>query len=237
MPTGHSSMGGPRGYGGGGWRGGARPMPPVAGVIHERAGGRPFYSSYGHANTGYGGGFRYGMRGYEPTGGGLRYGRGYSPSGYGHVATGFRGGGFGRTGGARFADGRRFGRYRFGRFYGGFGGYGGGYAGGGGGYDDGAGAYGGSGGAYGAAGPYGSYGTQAGNGGAYLSEPPLAATRTEAPLAPSPYGPDGGYYAPERAGISPHILTVDRSARSGCDCRSGASAYPVIYRYGVGTAY
>ena len=226
-------MAGPRGLGGGAWRGGMRPMPPVAGVIHERPGARPFYSAFGHVDTGYRGG-----------GWALRPGAGgFRPDRYGHVGTGFP-----RYGRERFAarrdrerlaDGRRVGIYRFGR---GYSGYGGSLGGSGGTYDVGGAAYPGEDGTgqpspYASPGSYGTLGTEAGGGGAYLSEPPLAATHAEAPLAPSPYGADDGYYAPGNSGIAPHILTVDRSSPAGCGCGPGRSAYPAIYRYGVGTAY
>ena len=256
-PAGGGFRGAPRGFAG------MRGLPPVSGVIHERTGVRPYFTAYGHTNTAapraafgrpFGGiAGRVGMA--LPAGG---YGRPYG-SAYGHVGTVFRPGvsggrGFagrgGFRGGLRFDEARR--RFGAGRlvYGGGFGGYGGGF----GGYGSGeAGGYGGGGtyggqGTYGTQGSYGTYGTQTGSGDAgagqgfsYASETPLASRFAEPPLAPSPYGADDdangyAYAASEDVGSGPRIITV-RHGRSGCGCASRAHAAPVVYRYGVGTAY
>lgn len=249
-------------HGGGGFRGGggsrggaagfagARRLPPLSGVIHERIGARPYFTAYGHTNTAaprIGFGRPFGSTG--PAGG---YGRPYGAA-YGHLGTVFRPGvygGRGFIGRGGFRGGRRFdeARRRFGAgrlvYGGGFGGYGGGF--GGYGYGD-AGGYGG-GGTYGTQGSYGTYGTQSGFGDAgvgqgfsYASETPLAARFAEPPLAPSPYGADDGangyaYAASEDVGPGPHIITV-RHRSADCDCAPRAHAAPTVYRYGVGTAY
>ena len=144
-----------------------------------------------------------------------------------------------------------------------YGGYGtGGYGGSGydsGSYDSGdvgsypaAGTYGSSGsyadaGTYGNAGSYpapGVYDSELnGTGYSYRSETPLAARYAEAPLAPSPYGgfDAGNSYADAASrdvgpGFGPRILHVHQ-ATGGCTCVSSVQALPVVYRYGVGTAY
>lgn len=190
----------------------ARGVPPLAGIIHERPGMRSYVSGFGHTNTaarwaGSAGAFR-----------------------YGHTATALPA----WRRGNRFAYGAR-GLYGYG--VGGLLGYGvGGYAGYGVGY-----------GGYGAAGTgsgpgsYGTVATQASPyGGPYVSEVPLAASFAEPPLAPSPgapYDPSDAYaYAASAdSGPGPRIIPVARRARGGCDC--GGHVEPVVYRYGVGTAY
>ena len=196
------------------------------------AGGRRF-EGYGHTATALPAlraGARFGMDG-----------RGFRrfAAGTGGVAA--------RLGRDRFAFVRRgYGGYGVG----GYGGYGvGGYGAGGYGFDD-ASAAAGSAGAVGLPGAYdaGVYGgaavgTQAGTyGGPYLSEVPLAARFAEAPLAPSPgsaYSPDDAYaYAASAdAGPGPRIVSVGRRDRGNCRCGSGAHVEPIVYRYGVGTAY
>lgn len=239
--------------------GGGRGLPPVAGVIHEGSGGRPYFSAYGHTNTASRfGGF--------PRGGVPAYGRGLGPltiggaALYGHVNTGLRYGAARRFGG--FGEGRR--RFAAGRgFVGGFGGFGGGYGlgygayggyGAPGTYGD-AGTYGGQGtygqggtygqaGTYGGQGTYGSTATQSlyGNGGgvSYRSETPLAARFAEPPLGPSPYAPYSpddryAYAASADVGPGPRIVNAYRGGAAGCIC--GPRREPVVYRYGVGTAY
>ena len=110
---------------------------------------------------------------------------------------------------------------------------------------------------YGVAGGYGggaSYGgeetyagsstaTQVGSyGGTYRSETPLAATFAEPPLAPSPgSGYDTSnryaYAASDDVPYAARIVSVNRAARRNCDCEPRTHADPMIYRYGVGTAY
>lgn len=156
----------------------------------------------------------YGARGY----------RGYGVGGYGGYGVGAYGGyGVGGYGGSGTAAGS------------GDGGYG---AAGADGYPGGAGVPGAADpGIYGGA----AIGTAPGTyGGPYISETPLAARFAEAPLAPSPgsaYSPDDAYaYAASAdSGPGPRIVTVGRGARP--DCRCGVRVAPVVYRYGVGTAY
>ena len=115
-----------------------------------------------------------------------------------------------------------------------------------------AGSYGGSG-NYASAGTYGSAGTYPapgvyeseldGQGYGYRSETPLAARYAEAPLAPSPYGgfDAGNSYADAASrdvgpGSGPRIIHVS-AGTSSCTCDRSARTTPVVYRYGVGTAY
>lgn len=272
---------------GGGMRGGAMPfrgsagfsprwtgrgLPPVSGIIHERAGTRSYVSGFGHTATGlrYAGAGGASFYGHTATAlpragdGRLRFG------GYGHTATalpalggrsrfGVEGARFGRVAGGIGPRLGRRGRLAYGaRGYGGYGvgGYGGYGVGGYGGYgvggysgygaDAGDGGYAGTGAVPGAydAGIYGApaVGTQAGTyGGPYISETPLPARFAEAPLAPSPgapYSPEDAYaYAASAdSGPAPRIVTVGR--RGPADCRCGGShVEPMVYRYGVGTAY
>lgn len=226
-----------------------RGLPPVAGIIHERPGLRSYVSGYGHTATAL------------PMAGGARTRFGAYGYGYGHTGTALRAVRGGLRFGAEDRGVRRFAAARLGRgrfAYGarGFGGYGvggyGGYGVGGyGGYGVGGYGFGDSGGSAGSAavpgaddaGVYGSaaLGTQAGTyGGPYISEAPLAARFAEAPLAPSPgsaYSPDDAYaYAASAdAGPGPRIVPVGRRDRG--DCRCGARVEPIVYRYGVGTAY
>ena len=195
----------------------ARGLPPISGVIHERPGARSFVSGYRHTDTaGRRGGFAGGAR-------------------YGHTATAWR-----RAG--RFAYGTR-GFLGYGA--GGFAGYGAGLYGYGYGYGGGVGAPGAGAYAAGSADPgsYGSVTTQASPyGGAYASEVPLAATFAEPPLAPSPGAPFDprdayAYAASADSGPGPRIIQVGRRERSDCRCGAGERAEPVVYRYGVGTAY
>ncbi len=216
-------------------------------------------SGHGHTTTGlpswHAGRYGVGGFGHTTTASGLGYDR---PGQYG------RGGGraFGNRGfreGLRFGGARR--RILLG-FDGGYGGYGGGYGGyggagiyGGSGIDDGAGSYGGSGtygspGLYGTGGTYGGAGTAAGDRGlwqtdvGYASEAPLAARFAEPPLAPSPFAPpgDGDHYAYAASedvgyGSGPRIITVGHPSRPECGCAPRIRTTPVVYRYGVGTAY
>ncbi len=227
----------------GGWGSGARPgaprgVPPIAGIIHERAGARPYFSSYGHTDTA------------------LRIGgftRGGVPS-YGHTATALR-----SAAGLRLERDRRFaGRRGYGGYLGGGGGFDGGYADGGygAGVDDGA--FGGGGtygqeGTYGQAGTYGQPGTYGGlgttdtqsvygtgDGSTYRSEVPLAARFAEPPLGPSPgepYNPGDRYAYAASADVrpAPHVVNPFRRTQSVCACE--ARNQPIVYRYGVGTAY
>ena len=251
-------------------RQGARGLPPVSGIIHERPGMRPYLQNYGHTNTAAGFS-RYGRvatGGYGHVGTGIagasgRYGpggsvpRGFAQGGYGHTATGLRGFAPARPDFARFGRNRalagRFGGRSFGgRFVGGFGGagLGYGYAGGYGGVPSDAGGsyYGGGyggGASFGAEGTYGgsSTDTQVGSyGGTYRSETPLAASFAEPPLAPSPgSGYDTAnryaYAASDDVPYAARIVSVNRAARRDCGCGPRIHADPVIYRYGVGTAY
>lgn len=239
------------GFHGGGFGGGfgrarsgvGRGLPPVAGVIHEGSAGRPYFSAYGHTATAARfGGF---ARGGYPA-----LGRG-SAGTYGHVDTGIR-----------YGAGRRFAALGFGRrrlldrrgFVGG--GFGGGYGFGDGTYGQpglygGQGSYGGEGsygqpGIYGGQGSYGGgYGGTAtqsvyGNGGgvAYRSEVPLAVRYAEPPLGPSPYAPysPGDRYAyAAAADVGPRVVNPYRPGPAGCAC--GPRREPIVYRYGVGTAY
>lgn len=211
-----------------GW--GARALPPISGVIHERPGMRPYISAYGHTATS----LRYGA----PAG---AYGR---PGGYGHVGTAPRPQVYaaGRPVYGRPGAGRRvFARRGF------VGGLGGGIGYGGVGYG-GAGLYGAPGtygapgvyagaGTYGAPGTYGTTATQSlygSGGGAYLSERPVAARYAEGPLAPSPFAPydPEDRYGGDGGPSGPRILRVHRAAAPGA-CACG----PRVLPYGVGTAY
>lgn len=247
--------GGPIGHGGwGGGRrsGGQRGLPPLAGVIHERAGMRPYFSAYGHTDTAarFGGFAAGGVPAYGHTATALpSSGDGFRPfaPGYGRVDTALRSGA-GRGFGAGAAVRRRF--------------AGRGYVGGGYGFGDGtygapgiygdAGVYGGGGtygdaGAYGQAGTYGGEGTTAtqsvygtGGGTTYHSEVPLAARFAEPPLGPSryaPYSPGDRYAYAASADARPGPRVVNPYRGAGSDCGCGGRAEPVIYRYGVGTAY
>jgi hypothetical protein len=246
----------PGGWGGGARAGGWHPMPPIAGVIHERSDMRPFFSAYGHTNTAvrFGGFGRGGVPAYGhtatalPSRGGFRSNEG----GYGHVGTAVRFGAERRF--AALGEGRRrfAERGRFGGFGGGYGGFEGddGFAGG---YGFGGGTYGGEGtyggqGTYGQPGTYGGLGgtaTQGGYGGgdgglAYRSETPLAARYAEPPLAPSPGAPYSAgdryaYAASADVWPTPRVVNPYRPDRAGCVC--GARKQPVVYRYGIGTAY
>jgi hypothetical protein len=264
----HGGFGGFRGgWAGGGRTGGSRGLPPVAGVIDERGGMRPYFSAYGHTNTAarFGAFQRGGVPGYGhtatalPFGGARALGGGY---GYGHVGTALRIGserrfGVPGEGRRRFAERRGF----AGGGYGGYGGFGGGY-----GFGDGtygapgiygdAGVYGGQGtygtaGSYGQPGTYGGGGTTAtqssygtGGGTAYRSEVPLAARFAEPPLGPSPYAPYSpgdryAYAASEDVGPGPRVLNPYRRSYRGAaaDCACGSGVQPTFYRYGIGTAY
>ena len=226
---------------------GSRGLPPVSGVIHERPGMRPYLSRYGHTNTSAG----YAGYGRNAAGG---HGQGVDlRQGYGHTATGLRGFGSARQLLAPSGRNRAFAqRFRLGRtggrFVGGFGGGGlgygdpGGYGGGipygvAGGYSGGA--------SYGGEETYAgsSTATQVGSyGGTYRSETPLAATFAEPPLAPSPgSGYDTSnryaYAASDDVPYAARIVSVNRAARRNCDCEPRTHADPMIYRYGVGTAY
>lgn len=255
---GHAGLGH---MGGGGYRPGSRGLPPFAGVIHERPGASPYVTSYGHTGTalprrfaggGVGGGAAYG---HTDTGLMRRYG-GSGVAAYGHVATGLpmqrfgRGEAFARRaefygGRAGFPERLRFGTGR-GRLASGFGGgfiggYGGDFGGfdGGGSTGGGGSSYGGSG-TYGASGTYGGTGTYGGDSLSYASETPLATTFTEPPLAPSPgegYSPGDryAYAASADVGPGPRIITVHHDDRRDCTC--GQRVQPMVYRYGVGTAY
>lgn len=250
----HGGLGGHGGWGGGGRSGSQRGMPPAAGVIHERYGMRPYYSAYGHTDTAarFGGFAPGGVPAFGHTATGLPYGVGLRPygSGYGHAGTAPRYGAERRPGEGR----RRFAERGFvgGGFVGG--GFGGGYGVGDGTYDAAgiygdAGVYGGQGtsgreGTYGQSVTYGGAGTYAtqgayGTGGyAYRSEAPLAARFAEPPLGPSPnapYGPNDryAYAASADVGPAPRVVNPYEGARSDCGCRGE----PVVYRYGIGTAY
>ncbi len=102
-------------------------------------------------------------------------------------------------------------------------------------------------GTYGSAGPYpapGVYESElSGSGYRYRSETPLAARYAEAPLAPSPYGgfDAGNSYADAASrdvapGSGPRIIHVSEGTGS-CTCDRSARTTPLVYRYGVGTAY
>jgi hypothetical protein len=257
MPGWHGGRGASRFPAGTGAQLGSRGLPPLSGVIHERPGMRPYLSRYGHTNTAAGGsGYgRIAAGGYGQ--GGERRG-GLAQGAYGHTATGLRAFVPFRPGFARYGRGRAFAeRFRLGRagarFAGGFGGGGLGYG------DLGYGYVGGTGGGipYGVVGGYGggaSYGsedtyagsstaTQVGSyGGTYRSETPLAASFAEPPLAPSPgSGYDTAnryaYAASDDVPSAARIVSVDRASRRGCDCGPRIHTDPIIYRYGVGTAY
>ena len=82
-----------------------------------------------------------------------------------------------------------------------------------------------------------------GSGTSYRSETPLSARYAEAPLAPSPYGgfDAGNGYADAASrdvgpGFGPRIIHVSEGT-SSCTCDRSARTSPMIYRYGVGTAY
>ncbi len=235
------------GWGGGMGSVGRRGMPPVSGVIHERSGMRPYFSAYGHTDTAarFGGFALGGVPGYGHTATALPHGGDFRSSGWGHVGTALRYGA-----GRRFGEGRRRSAERgfVGGAYGGFGGSDGlgeGTYGAPGLYGDG-GVYGGQG-TYGQPGTYGgagSYATQdvygPGGGATYRSETPLAARFAEPPLGPSPYAPYSpndryAYAASEDVGLVPRVVNPYRGAR--WDCRCGGRGEPVIYRYGIGTAY
>lgn len=255
-----------RGFAGAGPRMGVRGFPPVSGVIHERFGMRPYYSAYGHTNTAAIGVHRTPqMSGYGHTNTSLlpsRAGR-LGFGGYGHTATTFRPGYdrpglYGRGGVRVFGNRGHGGRLRFGgerrRI---LLGYGGGYDGfGGGGYDGygGAGVYDGNGGTYGGSETGGSpglyrtgatYGGGSGQAGVdYASETPLASRFAEPPLAPSPFAPpgDGDRYADAASedvgyGSGPRVIIVGHPPRPDCACAPRVRPAPVVYRYGVGTAY
>lgn len=238
---GGGGRGGVHGPAGGGLRFGAyRGLPPMSGVIHERAGMRPYLSAYGHTATEQ-----------RPTGF-ARAGFGV----YGHVGTALPSYAFARPGygfrrEARFDRGLGYrerlrsdaSRTRF------VGGLGGGYGDGFGGYGDDrlAGPSGGvyTSGANGADGTYGGVATAAGPGtydGGYASEAPLAARFAEPPLAPSPGAPYDpadryAYAAAADVGPGPRVISLGHAARPGCRCGPHARVAPMIYRYGVGTAY
>ncbi len=261
--------GGSGGFHGGTGRPGAfRPLPPIAGTIHER-GGQPFMTSYGHTNTAFAGSGYHRAVIYDVGRGQAGvYGQQQIWAGYG----GQRQGNYGRERTAEYSNG--FGRERFGRerygyrerlriaelrrgggfAYGpnGYGGYGGSA------YDSGtydsgdigsypaAGTYG-STGSYPSAGTYpapGVYESELnGSGYSYRSETPLSARYAEAPLAPSPYsGFDAGNNYADAAsrdvgpGAGPRIIRVS-GGTSRCTCDRSARTSPIVYRYGVGTAY
>ncbi len=179
---------------------------------------------------------------------------GFARAGFGHVGTAvpryaLTHPGSGGRGGARFDRGLAF-RERL-RFDASRRGFAGGF---GGGYGDGIGGYGGGGdvaapggtygsGVDGAAGPYGGTATAAGAyGGDYASEAPLAARFAEPPLAPSPGAPYDpadryAYAAAADVGPGPRVISVRPADRAGCGCGPRARSTPMIYRYGVGTAY
>ncbi len=281
----------------GGWgRPGAfRPLPPIAGIIHER-GGQSFMTSYGHTNTAFAGsGYRragiydvgpgqaagYGQQqrwaGYGQLrnwgGYGRQQERDYGRQRFAGVSNGFGRERFERErheerfsdrDRLRFADLRRSGGLAAGRYGYGYGGYGSGQ------YDAGtydsgdigtypaAGTYGSVGtapsvGTYAGAGTYGSAGTYPapgvyeselnGSGYSYRSETPLSSRYAEAPLAPSPYrGFDAGNSYADAAsrdvgpGSGPRIIRVSQET-SSCTCDRSARTTPMVYRYGVGTAY
>lgn len=239
--------------GGIGYRPGFRGLPPLAGVIHERPGSNPSFTFYGHTGTAlpryFAGGGGAGVSAYGHTNTGLvRSHVGSGLPAYGHVTTGLPFQRYGR--GERFARnvegyGRRQGLgVARGRLAAGFGGgFIGGYGGDVGGFDEG-GSYGGSG-SYGSVGTSGGSGTYGGTGTyggglSYVSETPLAATFAEPPLAPSPgegYSPGDryAYAASADVGPGPRIITVHHDDRRDCGC--GQRAQPMVYRYGVGTAY
>ncbi len=215
----------------------------------------PRVSGYGHMNTGlpssHAGQFGFARYGHTPTAYGVGYDR---PGLYGRGARAF--GNRGRYGGRlrlvgarrRFLLGYRGGDGGFGD---GYGGYGGAEIDEGGGVYAGVGTYGGSGtygwpGTYGSGGTYGGGGTYAGGQRdvGYASEAPLAARFAEPPLAPSPFAPPGdgdrySYAASEDVGYAsgPRIITVGRPSRPDCGCAPRIRPTPVVYRYGVGTAY
>ena len=92
------------GWGGGMGSVGRRGMPPVSGVIHERSGMRPYFSAYGHTDTAarFGGFALGGVPGYGHTATALPHGGDFRSSGWGHVGTALRYGA-----GRRFGEGRR----------------------------------------------------------------------------------------------------------------------------------
>ena len=114
-------------------------------------------------------------------------------------------------------------------------------------------------GTYGSTGTYASAGTYGGSGvypapgvyeselnasgSSYRSETPLSARYAEAALAPSPYrGFDAGNSYADAASrdvgpsFGPRIIHVSESTTS-CTCDRLIRTSPMIYRYGVGTAY
>ncbi len=217
----------------------------------------PSVTGYGHVNTGLpprrAGRFAFGGYGHTTTAFGLGHGR---PGFYGRGgarAFGNRHYGSLRVGGARRRILLGFGG-GFGGFGGGYGGYGGAGVYGDGDIYGGADAAGGPG-SYGTSGPYGSDraydgGSDAGVGDSgqtgvgYASEAPLPARFAEPPLAPSPFAPPGyadryAYAASEDVGYGsgPRIITVGHPARPDCACAPRVRATPVVYRYGIGTAY
>lgn len=229
-------------------------LPPFAGVIHERPGARPYYTAYGHTETGA-----------APRPRGVPFARPFAPPTglYGHLGTGYRPFAGELPGRHAPPDVVRYGRYarpaearrRFVVVRGG--GYGGVMGGAAepapsGGYGS-PGTYGapgtyGSPGTYGAPGTYGHPGTEYGRGSgapgfgfAYRSETPLAARFAEPPLAPSPYAPpDSGdtyaYAAAEDVGPGPRVIRYGNACRPGCACAPRA-ARPAILPNGIGTAY
>lgn len=240
----HAMRGGLPAFGGAGR---FRRLPPISGVIHEGRDTAPWLSSFGHTTIAAG-----------------AASRAYGNAAYGHVGTALRQEPVGRSTSGRAAGyglaGRGFDRplgggrrVRGGRFFGGggFGDYGPDFLGAPGVYGD-AGVYGGQGvdrgaGGYGGVGVSGA-GTTAtqsvygsGPGAAYLSEVPLAVRYAEPPLAPSPYAPYSpadryAYAASEDVGPGPRVVPI-HGGPHGCGCASRAGAQPVVYRYGVGTAY
>ncbi len=244
--------------GGAGPRFGMHGLPPVSGVIHERPGARPYLTGYGHTNTAtrFAPYTRAALGGFghtateAPRFGSMRPGI----VSYGHAATAVRFRDLGRRGPV-YGRGPAF-RERF-RFAGSRGRFGYGLGGGLGGYD----AFGGdivgagsertgwTAGSSGTAWTSASGGTYGGtpgdaegygSGRSYLSETPLAARFAEPPLAPAPgaefdAGDRYAYAASADAGPGPRIIAVHGFARSGCTCAPRVA--PLVYRYGVGTAY
>jgi hypothetical protein len=73
-----------------------------------------------------------------------------------------------------------------------------------------------------------------------------SATYAEPPLAPSPYGGYGNDYAYAAAqdvgyGAAPGVIVINNNigsvGRPACSCGPAVRPSPVVYRYGVGTAY
>jgi len=214
----------------------------------------PQNSGYGHTNTSLlrsrAVRFRFGAYGHTAT----AFRPGYD-----------RPGPYGRGGARAFGNRGHGGRLRFGGerrrillgYGGGYGGFGGGYGGRYDGYGDAGvydvggtygngGTYGGSG-TYGSPGLYGNGGTYGGSGQAsvhYASETPLASRFAEPPLAPSPFASpgDGDRYtdaASEDVGYAsgPRVIIVGHPPHPDCACAPRIRPAPVVYRYGVGTAY